>query len=94
MKALVLIALTLLIGSAACSKADQQPHPNDVMAADHARLDAKRAIDAPAGSMQRERAVLHIHATEEAILRASDTLAAATYVDTARALLRRANITD
>lgn len=84
----------MLLASTACSEAEHEPHPNDVLAAENARRDAKRVIDAPAGSMQRERAILHIHSTQEAILQTGDTAAAAVYGDTVRAVLRRASIID
>ena len=92
MKLLPCLSAMMLVASFACSKAEHEPHPNDVLAAEHARRDAERVIAAPAGSMQREHAILHIHATQEAILQAGDTAAAAVYGDTARAVLRRATV--
>lgn len=87
-----ILAAALTLG--ACSDHDNAdaPHPNDILAASHARQDAQRAIEAPEGSMAREGAILHIRATQEAILSAGDTAAAIVYTDTATALLRQAHL--
>lgn len=81
-----------VLWSCAGSAGGGHPSHNDTLAAQHAHADAMRAIQAPAGSMQREGAILHIRATEEAILQAGDTAAAAVYVDSAATLLRQAGL--
>lgn len=87
-----LAATALMLGACSNHEGADAPHPNDILAASHARHDALRAIEAPEGSMAREGAILHIRATQEAILSAGDTAAAIVYTDTATALLRQAHL--
>lgn len=88
----ILAAAAMLLGACSNHGGADAPHPNDILAADHARADAQRAIDAPEGSMEREGAILHIRAIQEAILSAGDTAAAIVYIDTATAIMRQARI--
>ncbi|MCM1452501.1 MAG: hypothetical protein NC102_09585 [Clostridium sp.] len=92
MKRLPYILLLIICAACAAGQKEEAPTANDIIAAKHAREDAARAISAPEGSMRREGAILHIKATQEAILKAGDTAAAAVYCDTAAAILRSAGL--
>lgn len=88
------IALTVCI-AVAVSCAQQSPvevSDPERAAAKHGRIDADKAIEAQAGSKQRERALLQIRAREQKIKETGDSAAATAYIRAAEARLDSAGI--
>lgn len=73
---------------AACgSEAKNEVTANERLAADQGRMAAEEAMKQPAGSMQRQAAILKIRATQEKILQLGDTAAANAYASAAGEVL-------
>lgn len=86
----IIIAASLAAGS--CAK-DDKPTPDQAYAAQKGREDAAKAAKARPGSMEREKALLHIRATEHKILQAaSDSTAAKAYKNAAESYLDSAGV--
>lgn len=79
-------------GEASTSPCDNSPFASEATA--RAKADARRAIDAPAGSMQRESAILDIHARAHRIALTGDSATARVYLNAAIAELDSAGVFD
>ena len=82
------LAIATLAALGACSKANKEASSaNEQLAADQGHQAAMEATQQKPGSMEREKAILKIRATEEKILQTGDTAAARAYVGAAEAVL-------
>lgn len=80
--------ITLLgISCISCGNKDHKPTAEETMAAEEGAAAAREVKATSPGSMQREKAILKIRATEEKILQSGDTLAARAYAKAAEAVL-------
>lgn len=81
-----------LFATVSCSSNDTQVSENERAAAEYGRADAEKAIQTDPGSMERERAILHIRANEQKIKETGDSAAAAAYAGAAEERLDSAGI--
>lgn len=84
-KAMTLAAIAA-VALGACS-GKSAPAADHAFAAQRGREDAAKAAQAKPGTMQREKALLHIRATEYKLLQAADSATAAAYKQAAAAYL-------
>lgn len=80
----ILIVTALAMG--ACT-ATPQSSPNVPLASAQGREAALQALKLPKGSMQQEKALLHMRATEHRIRLTGDSAAADAYIQAAKAVL-------
>ncbi len=88
---------SLLLAAAACGGGGgifSSSSPNIEAAEARGREDARKAVEAPAASMQREHAVLEISSRRERLRATGDTAAASAYARAAEAVLDSAGVFD
>lgn len=91
-KSTFIISLLAALSLSACS--GRKPDADEAFAAQRGREDAAKAVKARPGSMDREKALLHIRATEHKILQLADSAAAHAYKHAAEAYLDSAGVAE
>lgn len=86
-----LLCATMAMG-ACSSPPSASTSSNETLASAKGREAALKALEMPSGSMQQEKAMLHIRAIEHKIRQAGDTLAADAYLRAAQAVLDSASV--